>query len=270
MKKFAIVFSVENKGQGPFVDFEKMAVVLATSIRNCMPSVDSYCGVFTQRYISPSVENHLARLNVNLIYDNLFNSNTRPVDLFLRSFTKHYFANKLLDQYEYLVYIDVDALFLKPLEFDFDPTGPIALVDEMPDWVKNFENTYTNTGDSSRLYYNWIDIINQHNRYIFDLNYHDKTTVFEKNTDVIISKRINDSGLQKIQQTVGAYHCLHPLTLESQVMHYDDFTASGSLINLQLVRPDIYMQYSMLIEHVLGQKITNQVGFWEERMQQYS
>lgn len=266
MKKFSIIFTIENRELDS--DLEKMSVVLASSIRTTMPDIDVYCGVFTDNTLSPNIVSHLKKLDIKIINDNIF-YNVKKDNLFLRPFCQKYFAEKLLDQYEYLVYIDVDCIFLKPLTFNFDPTGPIVLVDHIPDWVKSFESTYTKV-TSDRLYYNWISIVNNHNKYLFNLDYTDPKILFEKNADIELSKVIESSNLQKIQQTIGAYHCLHPVTLDTQVIHYDDFMEDGSLLNLRPLYLNTYIKYKLLIENVLGVKIRNVEGYWEKIKDTYS
>jgi hypothetical protein len=266
LKKFSIIFTTENRNLES--ELEKMSVVLATSIRTTMPDVDIYCGVFTDNKLSYNIVSHLENLNVKIINDNIF-YNVKTDNLFLRPFCQKYFAEKLLDQYEYLVYIDVDCIFLKPLEFNFDPTEPIVLVDHMPKWVKAFESTYTKVTNDA-LYYNWISIVNNHNKHIFDLDYTDPNILFEKNADIAISKSIENSSLEKIQQTIGAYHCLHPVTLDTQVIHYDDFMEDGSLLNLRPLYLNTYIKYKLLIENVLGVKIRNVDGYWEKIKDMYS
>lgn len=266
MKKFSIIFTTENRNLES--ELEKMSVVLANSIRTTMPDIDVYCGVFTDNTLSPAIVTHLKNLNVKIINDNIF-YNVKKDNLFLRPFCQKYFAEKLLDQYEYLVYIDVDCIFLKPLTFDFDPTGPIVLVDHIPQWVKSFESTYTKVTNDI-LYYNWISIVNRHNKHIFDLDYTNPNVLFEKNADIAISKSIENSSLEKIQQTIGAYHCLHPVTLDTQVIHYDDFMEDGSLLNLRPLYLNTYIKYKLLIENVLGVKIRNVEGYWEKIKDMYS
>ena len=266
MKKFSIIFTTENRDLES--ELEKMSVVLATSIRTTMPDIDVYCGVFTDNKLSPVIVTHLENLNVKIITDTIF-YNVKKDNLFLRPFCQKYFAEKLLDQYEYLVYIDVDCIFLKPLDFNFDPTGSIVLVDHIPQWVKTFESTYTNISNDI-LYYNWISIVNDHNKHLFDLDYADPNVLFEKNADIAISTSIENSSLEKIQQTIGAYHCLHPVTLDTQVIHYDDFMEDGSLLNLRALYLNTYIKYKLLIENVLGVKLRNVEGYWEKIKDRYS
>lgn len=265
MNNFAIIFTFEKTQYAG----DKSSVLLAASIKNTMPDVDVYCGLFTNNTPDTPILENLTKLGVNIVSAIQDFPGKSPMNMFLRSYAKYYFANDLLDKYDYLVYIDVDALFLKPLVFDFDPTQPFVLVDKMPDWVKRFESTYTHLPNEN-IYYNWIDIINQHNKHLYDLDYKDPNIQFEKTSDIIVSRRINESNLPKIQQTIGAYHCLHPLTEDSQVIHYDSFEDDGSFINLKYTHPDKYSRYSILLEKVLNVKVTNVEGIWEARMRKFS
>ena len=274
MNKVAIIFTVENKGDKGFdgvtSTIEKMSVVMATSVREHMPDVDMYCGCFTNNKISEEIHSRLVNLKVNIVediqFDNISFDNTA---LFLRIFVKDYFAKKLLNQYDYLIYLDVDCLLLKPIEFDFDPTGPIALVDKMPDWVKKFESTITHIPEGN-LYYNWIDIINNNNKFLFDLDWSDISKLMQKAADGVFSKNIDTSGLTIIQQTIGAYHCLHELTKDHQLIHYDDLGPQGNFIVLEKMYPAVYTKYKLLIEKVLRSKITNQEGYWEKVKDMYT
>jgi hypothetical protein len=265
LNNFAIIFTFEKTQYAG----DKSSVLLAASIKNTMPDVDVYCGLFTNNTPDTPILENLTKLGVNIVSAIQDFPGKSPMNMFLRSYAKYYFANDLLDKYDYLVYIDVDALFLKPLVFDFDPTQPFVLVDKMPDWVKRFESTYTHLPNEN-IYYNWIDIINQHNKHLYDLDYKDPNIQFEKTSDIIVSRRINESNLPKIQQTIGAYHCLHPLTEDSQVIHYDSFEDDGSFINLKYTHPDKYSRYSILLEKVLNVKVTNVEGIWEARMRKFS
>ena len=265
MNNFAIIFTFEKTQYAG----DTSSVLLAASIKNTMPDVDVYCGLFTNNTPDTPILENLTKLGVNIVSAIQDFPGKSPMNMFLRSYAKYYFANDLLDKYDYLVYIDVDALFLKPLVFDFDPTQPFVLVDKMPDWVKRFESTYTHLPNEN-IYYNWIDIINQHNKHLYDLDYKDPNIQFEKTSDIIVSRRIDESNLPKIQQTIGAYHCLHPLTEDSQVIHYDSFEDDGSFINLKYTHPDKYSRYSILLEKVLNVKVTNVEGIWEARMRKFS
>jgi hypothetical protein len=262
---FAFVFTVEKTKSY----LQNASVLLATSIKHNMPDVDVYCGLFTKHIPDQHIIDHLERLEVKIVYDQMTVHSEPPMNLFMRNFTKNYFAKTLLHEYDYLVYVDVDALMLNPLELDFDPTAGFHYVDQMPDWVKKFESTYTDIPDCN-LYYNWIDIININNCHIFDMDYSDPKIQFKKQSEIIVSNRIDQSSLPKIQQTIGAYHCLHPLKYRHQFIHYDSFAEDGTFINLRSVFPDKYTRYKLLLERVLGVQITNEEGVWEQIMKDYS
>ena len=266
MSKSAIVFTIENKPGGTF---QKQSVLLAASIRACMPDVDIYCGFFTKYLPDPEVIQLLKKFRVNIVEDIQPRGVVPDMNLWLRSYCKDYFAERLLDQYDYLIYTDVDVVFLKDLEFGFDPTEPMCLVDKMPDWVKKFEATYTDVGQGN-LYYGWIDIINKHNKHLFKLDWNADSVLHVKNADIAVSKNIDQSNLPIVQQTFGAYHCLHPINDRSQVLHYDSFGEDGSLISLATTHPDKYKRFSILLKDILGVQITNKEGLWEARMKEYS
>jgi len=271
MKNFAIIFSAENRrhweqDQGDNITlYEKMAVGLADSIRQHMPDVDVYCGSFTHHILSDWAKSHLAKYRITVCEDLIFND-LRPAtyNLFLRNFTKHYFAKKLLDTYDYLVYIDIDAIVLRPFEFSFDPTSPIVVVDTMPEWAKAHQSQFTNLPLNSTLFYLWFDIVNAHNAYLFELDYFDDSILYDHNLDVIISDRILGSNLTIIEQDFGGYHCFKPPKATDLAYHYDGLTSEGSLYMIKDTHPVIYKKYVLFFEKVLNAVIENEQGKWEK------
>ena len=274
MYKRAVVFSLENKHNKTVhangsSSYEKMAIALAASIREHMPDVDVYCGCFTNNRISNYAKTHLSRYNIHIVEDLIFDEVQSPLTaLFLRSFTKHYFATKLLEKYDYLIYTDIDVLFLKPIEFNFDPTGNVVVVDSMAEWVKNFQRQYTDIPDGN-VYYNWFDVINKNNAYIYDIDYIG-SALDNHNADLIITRRIDESGLTIIDQNFGGYHCFKELTKDSMVYHYDNLGSESSFIRLKETHPAAFNKYMFLFEQVLGMKVSLQVGFWEKIRDQFS
>lgn len=275
--KTAIVFSAENKQEnliGRSVDssspFEKMAIGLAHSIREHDTDTDVYCGNFTNNKLSPLARIWFSRLKVNYIEDTVFNDIGKDHSfMFLRTFTKKYFTNMLLNKYDYLIYLDIDVLMLAPITFDFDPTAPIALVDTMPQWTINYHKQFLKdlTGP---LYYNWIDIINQHNKFVFDLDFTDPYILTAHNADVQMSSRINNSQLAKIEQNIGGYHCLKPIRPNSMLYHYDSLGPAGSLQNLKLYYPTVYTKYLDLFTNTLNTTVNNQENYWENIAKEYT
>lgn len=270
---YAIIFSVENKHEGGSPDrsstYEKMAIALTKSIRQHMPDVDVYCGCFTNNTLSDFAKQHFAQNNINVYEDMQFAKIGKDDSyMFLRSFTKHYFATRLLSRYDYLVYVDIDVLFLKPIEFDFDPASDVALVDTMPDWVVDFLSEYMEPLNVPLLY-NWLDVVNKYNQHVFDMNYADPAILKDHMADIVVSQRLHDSDLKLIEQQIGGYHCVKPLTDKSVAYHYDSLGYAGSLYHLKPLYPKVYKQYKMLFEKVLNVPITNQEGYWEEVRDRY-
>jgi hypothetical protein len=246
-----------------------MSIALACSIRDYLPDIDIYCGTFTNP-VTSYTRLWFHRLKVKYIEDLIFKD--LPPDnpkMFLRTFTKDYFAKKLLDQYDYLIYLDVDVLMLGIPNFDFDPTSPMVLVDTMPTWIVNFHRRYLDDLEES-LYYNWIEIINQHNKKIFDLDYKDPYVLDIHNADVIISNRINSSNLTLIEQNIGGYHCAKISKPTHVFYHYDSLGDAGSLHNIESTHPFQYQKYLKLFEETLNIRVTSTVGYWEKVAKEYS
>ena len=271
--KSAIVFSVENKRDGISPDesstFEKMSIALAHSIRQHMPDIDIYCGSFTNNSVSPLARGYFEKFNVNVVQDCIFNDvGNDDSYMFLRSFTKYYFGNLLLARYDYLVYVDIDVLALAPFEFSFDASGPIAVIDTMPPWVTDFLKEYMHDL-SVPLLYNWFDIVNKHNLHIFDMDYTDKNILHKHTADIIVSERLHASDLTLIEQTMGGYHCVKPLTKDSLAYHYDSLGYAGTLYHLETTHPKVYTQYKTFFERILNVPVINQVGYWENVRDEY-
>ena len=275
--KFAIVFSAENKrvaGLDPDQSspYEKMAIGLAYSIREHLPDVDVYCGNFTNNKLSATARIWFKKLKINYIEELIFNDiGADQSFMFLRTFTKDYFAKTLLDKYDYLLYLDVDVVLLGKPQFDFDPTQPLVLVDTMPQWVLNYHRQYLKDLNGP-LYYNWIDIVNQHNKYIFDLDYTDSYVLHKHNADVLMSNRITDSTLPRIEQHIGGYHCLKPITPEHTFYHYDNFGEEGTLYSIEPMHPEQYKKYINFFKQALNIKFssdTDRTGHWDRIAEEF-
>jgi len=288
LTKFAIVFSAENQirpdSNETSSGYEKMAIGLAYSIRACMPEVDIYCGCFTSNTLSDLARHHFIKLNVTLIEDLIFPEVNTKTEIcldnnlndyykfngFLRNFTKDYFAKNLLVKYDYLVYTDIDVLFLKEIQFDFDPMGPMALIEPIPHWSKKLISLFTVKPLSDNLYLNWIDIINNHNKHIYDIDYQLDEIRFDHASDVLITDRLDQSDLTLIEQHLGGYHCYKPPTPDITAYHYDSLGEMGTMFMLESTHPMLYKKYRLLFEKVLDIKIINQPGYWEEVRDRYS
>lgn len=257
---FCIVFSVENSDSEP--NFEKMSVLLANSIRDTMPNVDVFCGMFTNRNISEPTLKMLKAKNVTIIEDEKFIVDSNSINFFLRNYTKYYFTHEmnLLEDYDYVLYVDIDVIFIKPFNVTI-PNNSI-IVEEVPEYIKNSKEKDYIGIVSIPLYYNWYDIITNDNKHIFDINY--KEYDICKTSDIVISKNITNSSLELIPQTVGAYYPKHGLNNESQLFHYDGFIDSGYFYKLKDSNEKLYKKYCILVEKILKIKITNIPDFWDK------
>ena len=126
MYKFAIVFSVENKSHdNSFCSYQKMAVGLAYSIRQYEKDIDIYCGDFTNNKINKEALYWLDKFNVKYVNETFFNNIGKNDSFcFLRTFCKNYFAKTILDNYDFLIYLDVDVvqfnkIFIANYKFSF-------------------------------------------------------------------------------------------------------------------------------------------------------
>jgi hypothetical protein len=271
LSKFAIVFSSENKAVLDVIDsngsspYEKMVMGLAFSIRQHHADVDVYCGNFTNNRISQYAQNWFTNLNVQYVDDVVFDDigNGAAAACFLRTFCKDYFAKRLLSQYDYLIYLDVDVILLKPIVFDFDPTGPMILTETMEEWVRNYHRSSLADLEGP-LYFSWVDIINNHNKHIFDLDWNDPYSITEHNADVVVSNRIAKTDLQKIEQSIGSYNISKPVTERTIFHHYDSLGDEGSFYAIEDLYPDMYKKYKFMFEKILNTKIRNIKGYWEK------
>ena len=167
MHKGAIVFSIEKN-----IDedkYEYMSILLALSILDQMPEVDVYCGIFTNREPDYKVIEALDRYGVKIVKDLQFKVPDDSINYFLRNYTKFYFSNKmnLLEKYENFVYLDIDVLVLKPL--DFDNFSNKIYTERVPMGIKLLEEEYTGEVNHD-LFFNWFDVITIDNKHIYDMD----------------------------------------------------------------------------------------------------
>ncbi len=254
MNNFCIVFSVEKNVDEP--NYEKMAVLLAKSIRDTMPNVDIHCGVFTNRVPSQETIKQLIDLDVGMNFNKKFEVEDESVNYFLRNYTKYYFS-KLLDKYNYIVYVDIDVIFLKPFIYQLPKNS--VLVEEVPDYIIDKEVKYLR-GYKGKLYYNWFDVITKDNKFIFDVDY---TKQFEKESDILVSKNILKSNLNIIHQNIGAYYPKHKLN-DSTLFHYDGFIDSGSFYELETYSRKLYQKYRLYSERILKFNNNNNKEYWKD------
>lgn len=254
----AIIFSVEANIEE--YKYEYMAALLANSIKSVMPEIKMYCGIFTNRLPDINLIETLERLGVTVIKDIQFNVEPDSVNYFLRNYTKYYFSNiyNLLDEYEKIIYLDIDVLLLRPLQIN--KLDGYQYAEKVPSCIKKFEEKYTGLVHHN-LIYNWFDVIGNENKHIYELDY--EAIGICKQSDIEISKRIFKSKLELIEMTDSAYYPKRALTLETQLFHYDGFIDSGYFEKLRDTHMAEYRKYKLMATEVFGMKITNEENYWE-------
>ena len=264
--KYAIIFSAENRVERNVFDannsspFEKMSIALAYSIRK-YSDADVYCGSFTTNKLSAFARLWFHRLKVKVVEDVKFDTGV----VSLRTYTKHYFRH-LLDRYGYLIYIDIDAIAINKIEFDFDPSSPLVLTCTMPQWVKNYHKQYLGELQGN-LYYNWVDIINKHNVHLFELD--EGMELTQHNLDVIISNRIENSSLPKIEMDFGGYLNISGLNERSIFHHYDHGNEEGCMYLMKDTHPQQLADIVSFFDKELRMHINPRSDYWTIKSKDY-
>jgi len=256
----AIVFSLERSNNEP--QYEALSVLLAKSIRESSTDVDIYCGIFTNRHPSQSVINKLETYDVNVITDCRFDVEPDSINYFLRNYCCYYFSHlhNLLEKYDRIIYLDIDVLVLRNIS-TLQLSDNSVLVEQVPDNILEFEKDYIGTVDHP-LYYNWISVINNTNKHIWNINYNENT--YLKQSDILVSQNINSSDLKIVHQEIGAYYPKSKLVPSTIAFHYDGFIDSGSFWRLESFFPQMYKKYLAYAQHVLNITQDNHKGFWDD------
>ncbi|MDA9953495.1 hypothetical protein N9D61_04040 [Planktomarina sp.] len=258
--KTAVIFSLERSNNEP--QYEALSVLLTKSIRETSPETDIYCGIFTNRQPSQSIIKQLQSYDVNILKDCRFDVEPDSVNYFLRNYCCYYFSHlhNLLEKYDRLIYLDIDVLVLRNISTVNIPDNSV-LVEQVPDNILEFEKDYIGTVDHP-LYYNWISVINNTNKQVYDIDY--KSNTHLKQSDILVSKNINASNLRIIDQDIGAYYPKSKLKPYTVAFHYDGFIDSGSFWRLESIFPQMHKKYSVYAQHVLNITQENNKRFWDD------
>ena len=241
-----------------------MAVGLAYSIRQYEKDIDIYCGDFTNNKINKEALYWLDKFNVKYVNETFFNNIGKNDSFcFLRTFCKNYFAKTILDNYDFLIYLDVDVVQFNKINFNFDPVSPMVLVHTMPNWVKKYHSSYLSELKGF-LYYNWVDIINNHNKHLYEIDWSDPKNLVNHNSDVIFSNKIIETKLNVIEQNFGSYHEDFKPNDKTIFHHYDDLGESGSLYLLEEIDSLKYKKIVMFFENILKIKVENNKKYWKD------
>jgi lipopolysaccharide biosynthesis glycosyltransferase len=254
----AVIFALEDSKNEP--NYEKLALIMIKSLLDTNPDIDIYCGIFTNRTPSNKTIQALKDSGVHVIEDIQFEVAEDSINYFLRNYCCYYFThlNNLLERYDRIIYLDIDVIVLDSLDKIQIPNNSI-LVEQVPDNILEFEKPYIGSIDHS-LYYNWISVLNNTNKHVYDIDYYNNTHL--KQSDILVSQNINNSDLKIIDQTIGAYYPKHELSNNTVVFHYDGFIDSGSFYKLEEHNKLVYKKYFTYAVHILNIVQENDKSFW--------
>jgi len=253
-----IIFSFES-GVDEY-GYEEMAALLSYSIKKNMPNVSVYCGCFTNNLPGDKILKILKGNNVEVIKDYQFNSGNKN-NYFLRNYTKYYFTHiyNLLEQYKKVIYLDIDCIVLS----DFRKLINTNLIcEEVPDKIIKKEELILNRKLPKKLFYNWIQVLTNNNKYLYDLDYNKLR--HEKDSDILISERIIKDNIKYTQPDFTAYYPKRDLK-NKYIFHYDGFIDSGSFYKLgeYLEFKNIYLYYIKVLKYILNIEIKNNKEYWK-------
>jgi hypothetical protein len=252
--KPAIIFAIENSNHEP--NYEYLSCLLAKSIRLFHKDVDIYCGVFSDKSLSKQTINILERLNVKIVHHIHFKkTHSELPNCLIRLFCQYYFYTNLQDKYEYLIYLDVDILLLKPINFNYMSSIKNNILTY--DWPK--ENLYleeksikeqsTNQIDfdiDSNFYLNIVNIISKSTGHIIEKTWESiniKTDINNYNWNVKYNSIVDSSNVKKIHNSrIVAFFPNLPVTDETVFFHYDGIHERSTLNRIKDISP-VYSKY---------------------------
>lgn len=252
----AIIFTAEHSLHEDH--FEKMACLLAYSIRYFHEDINIYCGVFSDKVLTERTKERLRQLDVTVVEDIIFKDNTIEHKNYMnRSYCQYYFFKNLLCSHDYLIYLDIDVILLKPIDFlEMSKLGGSIITYDYPKEAIYWDNKMIQSETTGieelniddKLYFNFIAVINEHNGYIFEdvwkgiLDFDSYNLKFM--TD--FSKIVERSRINRVQNpNFAAWYPNLPVTDDTVFFHYDGLHEAGTLNRLKGRTPlhDVYVAY---------------------------
>lgn len=215
MCKQCIVFSLSQNTKEK--NYEYLTLLLLKSLELTNPNIDLYCGLFTDKLPCNDLLNQIKN-KVHIIKDQKFTVNGNR-NYFLRLYTMYYFTHiyNLLDNYQQIIYVDIDVVFLK--KFNYILPKNSILIETLPDYIlKEVDIKYI----GKPYYFPWFNILTNDNKFIFDLNYNDLDSL----QDQFINK-LHNSNLNKLPITFRALYGIQSLNNDTVVFHHDGFIWMG-------------------------------------------
>lgn len=286
MMKPAIILAVE---QGKHEDsYEELACLLAYSIRHFHKDIDIYCGVFSDNVITEQTRENLQHLDVTIVEDIIFkdsdikqsivlkNNTIKYTNYMNRSYCQYYFSKKLLDSHDYLIYLDIDIVLLKPINFlELSMLGKSVVTYDYPKEAIYLDNQSVQSETigveeldiDGELYFNFIAVINKHNKHIFESvwnNIHNfKTYNLKFMTE--FSNTINREKINRVENPkFAAWYPHQPITDDTVFFHHDGFHERGTLNRLKDITPlyEIYIDYL----NKIGVKLNSSGWYYENKV----
>lgn len=256
--KVAIICSIERAPQE--LQYEEMGPLLAMSIRKFHPTIDIHCGIFSDKEPRDSIIEELRNWDVNIHRHIKFKDPNRTLpNYLLKTYTQYYFYKQLAKEYDYLIYLDIDLVILKPIDFNYLESRNIMI--DMSKEIQYLEDDESNIDKSKDFYVNFIHIIRSS----------DKIEKFYKTIDETNDK-YNYNSLTKLYEfhktylnnvynpRICSYFPNLPINEETIFFHYDGFHECSTLNRI----PDEKLKISYM-EYIKSLGVDNLPdGFYQE------
>jgi len=269
MKKFCFIYNIEQTWSDQINEYyDIMSILIGQSIRNIYQDIDIYASFIrndsSKIILKQHIVNELNELNIIINYFEETNLDDNKDNYYLRHRCIQNYIY-LLEKYENIVYVDIDAyLFSKIPDIYFQKDA--IIIEEVPYIIKkNRECLFIGDYDINEpLYYNWFQIINNSNKFVYNI----KLDTYNKQADVQITKNILNSNLKYIIND-QPYYPKKEINNKSFIIHYDSFGEEGSLIFLKDIYPKMFFKLKIMLEFKYKVNLLNNKSFWEKEFKKW-
>jgi len=270
--KNCFVFNIEIKNKNLMNNhYDIMTYLLIYSIRYFYKDVDIICTYFgnIKDLKTSKIYNLLINNNIKIYNDNLPFNNIIEDNYYLRNYSLFYLTTKtnILNIYDNLIYLDIDVVLLSKIQHQYFKEDSI-IIEEVPKYIKLFfDNKHLPKNIiNKKLYYNWFQIINKSNAYIYNIDFNNNC--IEKQSDIIISNNINNSNLNIIYNN-EAYYPKKELNNNTCLLHYDSFMMEGTLIYLKEYNERLFNKYNSILK-IFNIELQNEKKYWVDFKRKYN
>ena len=263
MNKFCFIYNIEQTwNDNVNSHYDIMSILVAQSIREIYPEVDVYASFMSNinTKLDDKIKYELEKLQVHISYT-VDNIDETKDNYYLRHKCIQNFLH-LLNIYDNLVYVDIDTYLLKEIPQNYFQNNSIYIEDVPYNIKKYLEQNYINNYDINLpLFYNWFQIINNTNKFIYDIELDD----ISKHSDVQITKNILNSELFLIDND-QPYYPKKTIKDNSFIIHYDTFGEEGSLIFIKDIYPKLFFKIKTLLKYKYNVILKNDPKFWAKEL----